>query len=473
MYTSVYLGGLPLNKGLDAYIPTGADPGVFVCEAITDESLLYYGEGVTLTINTGLGQTLQFPRLRPKVEPARKGGAVRLVLVDERYLLEKIPAGPCWNPTLPDGTQAAVAMQKTLQQVWAEIATATGFTIDASNLSTSARFAPAVKHENMKTLVQELLYATASRMLWDGEAGTWVIRHVSASGFPEFASRANRPAAKHVPAQITVRTAPTIYQSDLTVENVIYTTAGGLQTLGALGITPSSYFNGFAGDLGGQDATTLQTCAFRLWRATGGQASGTVDDVRLIPCRYEPIAPGCPPVAHDAFFHGTLCNFDHYPYTDAEVRSFAKMEVNGSNLAVSSEPVLPWSSNALSDTCTLRTAYNLAEGAGLKRKTRTYAVGGLDATPYYVDLPQIVPLEVSHSNTKIDNTAWQTQADALGPLHAARLGVPSSQAVVNFIADMSPFSATSAIRYRVHMEPLMEVQTIVQLGPETSGPFAY
>lgn len=463
---SVTLTGLELVTSVDAFVPNGAEPGTFVCTGIIKPGEFDFETSqLTLTMQSE-GGVLTFSNLRLKREPNRDRNMVRLILEDERQYFRSLNVPESLSVWTADG-DFVTGVSRDLDQIWQEIETATGFTIDTFNLNSTLQFIPSVRHKTLMGYVKELLHFSACRMIPDPTNNKWIVRHVDNLTPLNLSEGVYKPIVGEIPATLTVRTGPTVYHADLDVEAVLLKDDMTLDTFGGLGINPRSYFNGFAGNAGGQSLLNLQRTAFRLWRVTGANAS----DIQLLPVRLETIAPGSPPVAMKPHLHGALCNFDTLPWTGGNTRSPASILNNGGNVAASDHPVLPHSGGSLGTALKLRTAYNLRNGSELVREEVTRAIGGTGGVRY-VDVPQIAPIVITHANTNIDDTAWSTQLSEVADLHAARLKVIPQQTHLHIIADVSRASHVSAVRYRMHLFPGTQIQMHVFSSPEISGPFS-
>lgn len=462
---NITLTGYKLVQSLDAFVPCGAKPGTFVCTVIPNPGEFQYDVATrALYIDGGFGG-LTFPNLTLKKNPARHLNRLRLVLEDERAKFRTVNVSSCWNPTTPSGSTVE-RFETDLQFIWDKIAESTGMTIDSSQLNANVFFRPSLKHKTLDTFVSELLYYSASRLTWDAVGGRWVVRHANNFEQLNYSNAMRKALWSNIPSAIILRTAPTIYQSDLDVQAGVLNSDDDLVSFADAGINVSDYFNGFGGDMRHQNS------AFRVWEVTGG-SQGDLGDTRTIPCRYETVAVGCPPIAMEPFFHGAIASFDHFPSPSGQlVRSYANVVTNGGRIVAADRPVLPISGGSLQQTCKLRIAYNLTEGAGLARKQKTYQVpGGQEAGEHFVDIPQITPFVVDHPNTNIVANNWITQADSIGQLHANRMGINRQQTELLTIADVSKASHVSAVRYRMHLFPTTEVRMHVVSSPEIPTSF--
>lgn len=461
---NITLSGYKLVQGVDAFIPYGAKPGTFVCTVIPElGQFLYESAPHTLILNGGQSN-LTFPRLTLKNPPARQLNMLRLVLEDERAKFRSIDASQCWNPRTMHGTTVS-RFENTLDFIWNKIAAVTGMPISMQGLEQDIFFTPSIEHKKLDTFVAELLHYSSCRLMWDALAQTWVVKHADNSGTLNLTNAMRKSLSSKIPSNITLRTGPVVYQSDLNVRTGVLDSNHDLITFASAGLTAADYFGGFGTQL-------EENSAFRVWEITGG-GQGPVDNIRTLPYRYETVAVGCPPVAMEPFFHGAIANFDHFPSPSGEiVRSYAKVQTNGGRIVVADRPVLPITSGALAETCKVRIAYNLTDGAGLERKTKDYTVpGGTEAGDYFVDIPQIKPVIVNHPNTNIPQSTWEVEADKLGPLHADRMSIPRQQVELLTISDVTKAPQVSAVRYQMHLPPNEMIRMHIVMSPEIPAPF--
>ena len=312
-------------------------------------------------------------------------GKMRLVLEDSRWKFWETTMNQNFNDRTSLGA-VLTSTQKTVSELLAELATATGLTITTGTLPS---FYPPAKWagRNAGECLGELLRNTGCRMVYNPILSEYKVSSASTGPAPDATRRIFRPAPANKFKELVVRSRPVLYEDTIAcTAKEINTTTGATQVL-STSTLPASLTEDYG-----------QT-RFRLWEpdsVTHPAAYSNSDvlyfDKRAKAHLFDPENPlyERARIVRDSFVRHPV----HQPMGRQEGPIVRLIEVTGGGKAfLTDHPVLMTDgTGALLKTCDLVTSYHVIDTGELKRESVTVPLAGSTGTKT-IDVDWIKPVD--------------------------------------------------------------------------------
>jgi hypothetical protein len=403
--------------------------------------------------------TGSFPKLRLCKKPRIYGGKMRTVWEDQRYKLRDATLAQNYNERDCNGT-VFPPTEKSISELVAAIAAATGMTIVASSLPPFKPLA-AWRGKRADKAMRELLDIAGLRMVYDPEESLFrVSKAGSGSVSSLFANeRRFRPGPEAKIRKVIVKSAPRTFEERFTATAVVLNGDNEIETVDA----SENIFSNFS-NIDGFEPTKrsryIQT-AMKLWQVDASE------DKCLLGRRALSVMPG----DDDQTYAGAriirpeLADVPQYVPLVQQV-GFEPSPLGltgGGKLFACEHPYIEVDGGVIKTTATVLCAFYEIEDGKFKRDEVTREVNPLGETDLDFTLDWIRPFESTEDD--IDGSSWSTLHGEVADAIAARYSEPPQHVTVATLVPHGGVGQIGAVRYMLNLEE-RKLETSIALNFE-------
>lgn len=451
MPLAIDLAGFPSVLRARVTQGCGSTPGRAVVDCVSGEGA-WSGcpDTTTLTMSTD-SVTCQWNNMRVTKAPRMRSGYMRVVLEDSRWRLRHALLGTDYNamnaagvvlsPTA--GTYAAMLNYIGSKSTVPIIA---GGVVPTFPVPMAGRGVPAL------TALERLLKDGVCRLHYSPTTGSYTAWSAGTGPYPNLDLRLFVPAPQRQIRKVLIRTAPILYEGELSVSAVAEDGTGDLVLVSDHG--PNGYFDGFASEPDPVLRGQLRQGAFRLWK---------VDQpgIHLQDRRADTLLSG----AGEAKYKGARLVHDDlsgqmYEQEAVVVSSLSHRGQTGSSVVCVNHPFLESSGGSLKTTAKLETSYYSEIGEGLIRAKKEKEINAT-GTERVIDVHWIKPIQ--SSSPEIPTTQWGIYLDQVAVAYQNAFNPTPHTVTVPGLVATPPSGHIGAVEYFGQVRPTPNVMTRIAL----------
>ena len=461
MAASVLVSGVQAFA-VDGFLPSGSEPGRFVVDA---EPTSNFPQFTTITFSE-VGTTLSFPNCRLVGTPKVTRRGARAVYEDERWKLRQATMTASFNVRGANGAIHA-ATEKTVTELWAEIAAASGLTI---SVETSPTTKPASSWAGLSAdhAAKQLLERTVSTLFYDAANGTWKVFRRGVGSLPDLSPRVFREVTATKPATLNVYSSPNLYVAKVSCTAKLMDNAGSLVDFDAGTAEAVDIWGGFSG----ASATHREhyiASAMRVWEpvSTAYPEAINASDMlfanhrllSLCPSSGEMIAVSPQAIAPSMRYGASAFRTS---VTDGS-SDIGSRVIDGKYILCDSPVLVPNADGDIRTTLDFAIAYAWKETGKLKRQLETRAIaGGSGEVDIYADW---VTFSYSDLSTMpLTQTDPEAELDSLADSFSTAYSQDAYCVRLPSIVNYSPSGQTGAVRLMCSMYPARRAETNIALN---------
>jgi hypothetical protein len=441
----IELTGVQQPLRADLFLPSTADAGTIVIDAGAPIKMPSSLEVRLSQVN----RTFRWQNCRLVKTPQWHWTFVRFVLEDERWKLRTTIMDQSYNEY---GLGGVINKERTAEQLWQDIATASGLSIVTQNL-------PDIKppanwtNRNARDCANEMLRLMACRMVYDPEQQHFVVSPAGSGQLPNLLKRWRRPVINEKPEKVVVRTGQILYESAIDIVGHILNANGQFEEMEDVHL--ENFFAGYeTEDLATQ--TAWRSTAFRVWKVVSADHPRQLDAEEIVIVPVRSIQSARP--------HIEGANMTYMPrvHPIAADRGIATTDVRfeiGSEYAYSMEPVVrlilgtPWKQ------AKLVTCYYALDNGVADRDSKEADVAGGEGPEEVIEAEFLKPVDSDQPDAHPSATAWEATAQAIADAHAAKWSADAQQATLGGLHNTNGSGQVGAVRYRVALTPRRAFET--------------
>lgn len=461
MAASVLVSGVQAFS-VDAFLPSGAEPGRFVVDA---EPTANFPQFATFTFYEQ-STTLSFPNCRLVGTPKVTSRGARAVYEDERWKLKQAIMPASFNVRGANGA-VHTDTEKTVTELWATIAAASGLGITVVTSPDTKPASDWAGRDAGKAAAQ-LLERTVSTLMYDATAGVWNVNKQGSGTAPDFSLRLFREVTAIKPETINVKSSPNLYVAKVACTAKLVNSSGSLVDFGAGTAEAIDLWSGFAA-AAADDRETYQASALRVWEpqsTTYPEAIGA-SDMLFEKHRLLNLCPSCSEliaVTPQAIAAAMRFGASVFRNSATEGTSDIGSKVVDGRYILCDKPVLVPDVNAdISTSLNFAIAYAWNDGGELKRQVETRNITGGSGT-LDIDANWITFAYSDLSSMPLTQTDPEAELEAVADSFATAFSQSAYCVRLPSIVDYQPSGQTGAVRIVCSMYPTRKAETNIALN---------
>lgn len=444
MSAFIELTGVAQPIRADLFLPSTADPGTIVIDAGAPLKMPTTYEVRLSQVN----KTFRWQNCKLVKSPQWHWTFVRFVLEDERWKLRTTIMDQSYNEY---GLGGVIHKERSAEDLWQDIATASGVPIVTQNLPD---IKPPAKWVNRtaRDCANDMLRLMACRMVYNPETQQFVVSPAGTGALPNLLKRWRRPVIIEKPNKVVVNTGQILYESALDVVAHVLGSDGKFRQIAFAEI--QDFFSLYE-DRPIPEQVALRSTAFRVWKITGGNHPRQLqpEDITAVPIRS--IASLRPEIVGN--------NMTYMPFVKSSANGEGVAMTNvdfeiGSEYAYAMEPVIRLELGIVFDEAKLVTCYYALEDGIADRDSKESDVGG-DGPNEVIDAPFLQPVNSNRDDAQPSATDWEGIAQAIADAHAQAWAADAQQATIGGLHSTIGSGQVGAVRYRVALLPKRALET--------------